>query len=198
MSSFKDNSNTRSTAGVNGFTDTIVEILVPNPGDSDTRKFSNCQNVECANKYIVGAAEDCLDLCRVDDSTFNDLLLEPKGNNGITIKGASNNVSIHATFHSHGKQCDVELGQFDNYWYVGRYPTENISLFVASTTGKPVKIRVWDGEVGVISTPADGPGFTVTYVPKFVWFPYFCFRYAQLRLENLIRKFRKQPLIATR
>jgi hypothetical protein len=126
----------------------------------------------------------------VHDSTFTGLRLNPLGPNAITIKGASSGILVHFYLESNGTRCDVELGQFDNYWYPGRPPTSDILL----ENRGPLRalVLLWDATEPVTVGPHQ-----LRRIPKFVWFPYFLFRYMQLRLENVYRRLRKLPLIKT-
>lgn len=163
---------------------------------NDTLKISNSSNVTIGNKTIVNYNEDCLDLCRVHSSAFYNLVLDPRGRNGVTVKGASSNILLNVTLVAHGSECDIELGQFDNYWYPGRPPTRDVTIKARSTDGQPVVVRLWDAELGEVNSFI--PGARIVRVPKYVWFPYFLFRYTQLRLENVVRRFRGLTPIRTK
>lgn len=196
MSSFIDY-NYRSITEDN-FVDNTPEVI-PKPGDSfrddpkgnDTLKLSNCRNVVVSNKTIWNWREDCLDLCRVHGAVLSNLILYPLGPNGITVKGASSDNLVEFALMRHGSRCDVELGQFDNYWYPGRPPTRDTHIVVLGVV--PAKILLWDST----EPKVEGP-HTIRRIPKFVWFPYFLFRYTQLRLENVYRRIKKLPLIKTK
>lgn len=178
--------------------DIIAELLDAGPEFNDTLKCSdNARGLRVSNKTIVNRNEDCVDLCRVFDGTFRNLTLRPKGDNGITIKGASaGNYFPELRIESHGKRCDIEFGQFDNYWYPGRPATRsNVIEIVEVTDSRPVHVIFWDAEDNEVSSPTR---LTYTRVPKWVWFPYFLFRYSWLRVENIYRKFRGMSPIKTK
>lgn len=176
-------------------TDDKVERLPPletERGDwPDTLKVSNASNVEVSNKTIRNWSEDCLDLVRVTNGYFFGLVLFPRGRNGITIKGASSWVIVRFRLVERGRSCDVEIGAFDNYWYPGRPPTRQIGLYPDPNGYAPV-VRLWDATNVTVLGP-----HRLMRVPKYVWFPYFLFRYALLRAGNLWRRLTKRPLIPT-
>jgi hypothetical protein len=190
MSSFIDKNYRSITTSY--FEDLRPETLDPGPGYADTLKVSNCSEVRIENKDLLNDGEDCLDLCRVSDSSFWKLVLTPRGKNGITIKGASSLVYVSFLLLGHGSECDVELGQFDNYWYPGRKPTQFIHLHVDPEGETPI-IRLWDADYPAVHGP-----HRIVRIPKVVWFPYFLFRYTQLRVENIWRRITRQPLILTK
>lgn len=196
MSTFVDK-NFRSYTE-SGTIDTVPELMDAGPEFNDTLKCSsNVRDLRIANKTVVNRKEDCVDLCRVYDGTFRNLTLRPKGENGITLKGASaGNYFPQLRFESHGKRCDIELGQFDNYWYPGRPATRgNVFEIEDVADSAPIHVNIWDAEQNEISGPNR---FTVTKVPKAVWLPYFLFRYSWLRVENLVRRLRGLTPIATK
>ena len=150
-----------------------------NPLDySDVLKFSNCSNIIVSNCTINGGKEDCIDAVRGKNYTILDTTLIPS-NNGITLKGSIDTVKIqNVTFDGHGKDCDIDLGQFDNYWYIGRQPTRNVWLInVHATDNAPVKVRLWDADNVIVNNS----NVKIVKVPKFIWWPYFVFRAIQTR-----------------
>jgi hypothetical protein len=192
MSSFIDNAPLRAFV-VSDIEDTTPEDLVSLDAD-DTVKVSHCRGIFVANKSIANFVEDCLDVVCVSHSTFHNLTLAPHGRNGITVKDRSRSVYfVGLSFLSHGKECDVELGQFSNAWYPGAQPTSDILLAgPGSLDGLPVKIRVWDATDPEVRFP-----HVIQRVPKWMWFPYFCSRYALLRITNFVRRLRNQELVDT-
>jgi hypothetical protein len=158
----------------------------------DTLKVSKAIDVTVKNKMIRNWSEDCLDLVRVRDSIFEKFTLFPYGKNGITAKGASVGIQLGFKLLANGRECDVELGQFDNYWYPGREPTREIYITV-DPAGKAALVRLWDAKDVVVTGP-----HRLVREPKWKWYPYFLFRYAQIRVENVWRKLTKQPLIVTK
>jgi hypothetical protein len=169
----------------------IAGRLIPEKGVnaldySDILKFSNCDGAVVDQCYIEGGKEDCIDAVRGSNYTFKNCDLAPE-KNGITIKGSIDGVNIeNVTFDGHGKECDIDIGQFDNYWYIGRAPTRNITIknVRAKRDGNPIKIRLWDSETPNIIDS----NVKVIRVPKFIWWPYFVFRAIQTRgIKNVTK-----------
>lgn len=157
-----------------------------NPADyDDIMKFSNCSNVKVSEVTVVGGREDCIDIVRGSNYEFSDVTLEPI-ENGVTIKGSASNILLkHVLFWTTGKKYSIELGQFDNYWYVGRPPTRSVTIEnVASKDGKKVVVVVWDAEKPTVINSSD---VVVKKIPKFIWFPYFLFRRWQIKLSGKVK-----------
>lgn len=172
--------NYESHASENG---TVIENrTIPdgvNPSDySDVLKFSNCIGIVVDNCEIHGGKEDCIDAVRGELYTFKNSDLHPV-HNGITLKGSIDGARIdNVTFKTHGKDCDIDIGQFDNYWYIGRQPTRNVVIHnVKSLDDKPVIVRLWDAAEPIIENSC----VKIIRIPKFIWWPYFVFRAAQTR-----------------
>lgn len=197
MSSFTDN-NGVSYANLNGHVDTAPEFISFRDRD-DSFKLANCQGVIFANKVIHNWGEDCVDVCRGQHIVLHNFQLHPLGRNGVTLKGSLSFFTGFFHFHGNGKKSDVEIGQFDNYWYPGRPPTRQLDLHVSGSI-RSLKVVFWDADQGSINLSADG-GIEVkkVVVPKVVWYPYFLFRYASLRVTNFYRRFfaRHKPQIRT-
>ena len=159
-----------------------------NPKDfSDVLKFSNCNKVEVNHCTIFGGTENCSDAVRGSqylwkNSTF---IMRQPGKGALTIKGAIAGWTLDGcTFDGHGNEYDVELGQFDNYWRPFRRPTRGGSIInCGASDGRPIKVTVWDADMPVVCNS----NVTVRKVPWFVWFPYFCFRAIQIRIQNIIK-----------
>lgn len=182
-------------------TDLVIsdrQIAPENPQDySDILKFSFCKDVTVNNCIIYGGKEDNIDAVRGSNYVFKKLSLNSLGANGITLKGSLNGFTIEdVAFTSHGKECDIELGQFDNYWYVGRPPTRNGKLVNLTTTDdKPIKLRIWDATVPEITNS----NVKVIKIPKFIWFPYFVFRAIQTRgIKNIFKPVPDSQIIKTK
>lgn len=174
------------------------QIAPENPQDySDILKFSFCKDTTVNNCIIYGGKEDNIDAVRGSNYTFENLSLNSLGTNGITLKGSLDGFTIkNVAFTSHGKECDIELGQFDNYWYIGRPPTRNGKLAdLTATDDKPIKLRVWDATVPEITNS----NVKVIKIPKFIWFPYFVFRAIQTRgIKNIFKPVPDSQIIKTK
>jgi hypothetical protein len=168
-----------------------------NPGEySDILKFSNCTGIVVDGCEIFGGKEDCIDAVRGELYTFKNNTLHPV-HNGITLKGSINTIVIdNVKFETHGKDCDIELGQYDNYWYVGRKPTRDITINnVNAEDGKPIVIKVWDAETPKVTNS----NVKIVKIPKLIWFPYFVFRAIQTRgIKNVCKPVDSNAFIKTK
>ena len=163
---------------------------------SDILKFSNCESVLVTKCIIYGGNEDCIDAVRGTDYSFDQTTLIPLGKNGITLKGSIKNFNIEdVTYAAHGTECDIELGQFDNYWYIGRPPTRGgVIINTTATDNKPIKIKVWDADVPMVASSS----VKIVKIPKIIWFPYFVFRCIQVRgFKGLFKPVPDDNYIAT-
>jgi hypothetical protein len=168
-----------------------------NPADySDILKFSNCTGITVDNCTIYGGKEDCIDAVRGSLYTIKNTNLHPV-HNGITIKGSVDGVLLeNLVFETHGKDCDIEIGQFDNYWWIGRPPTRDIVIRnVMPADGKPVVIKLWDS-----ATPeVYNSNVKFIKIPKFIWWFYFVFRAAQTRgIANVAKPVEAGTFIKTK
>lgn len=154
----------------------------PNPGEyDDILKFSNCTNVMASQMTIAAGRENNVDAVRGSNYTFAFLNMLPgSGVAAMTLKGAINMIRIaHCTIGRSKGLCEIELGQFDNYWYPGRPPTSAIVVDTCvSNDGKPIRVMVWDSEVPEVFMTR----VRVIRIPKVVWFPYFCVRWVMIRI----------------
>lgn len=181
---------------------TLVENrVIPEPGTnaldySDVLKFSNCKNITVDRCTIFGGKEDCIDAVRGSNYVIKNSNLSPF-HNGITLKGSIDGVRIeNVIFDGHGKDCDIDIGQFDNYWWIGRPATRNVQISnVKSADGKPVIVRLWDADAPAIVNS----DVKIIRVPKFIWWPYFVFRAAQTRgYKNVAKPVDSSTFIKTK
>lgn len=126
--------------GLNQFIDGV--------GSDDSLKFSQCFNVEVFGYYIENRKEDTIDLVRGANYHFHDLTLNPRGNNGITIKGGAKNIKLeNIVFDSHGKECDIELGMWCDYDIVKRPKVRNVEIINCHAKDrKPLVLKCWYSE----------------------------------------------------
>lgn len=154
-----------------------------NPKDyDDILKFSICTNALVDSCQIDCGRENCTDAVRGSGYTWRSCLFytEQPALGAMTIKGAINGWTVdNCRFQGHGKEFDIEVGQFDKYWYPGRKGTKNgLISGCQSLDGKPIKVVIWDGDVPAVSNS----NVTIKKVSPFIWFPYFMFRYIQTKL----------------
>lgn len=174
----------------------IPEIGIDPSEYSDILKFSNCENITVKYTTVLGGKEDCIDAVRGNNYTFESVNFTPKYN-GITLKGSIDTATItNSVFHSHGKDCDIELGQYDNYWYIGRPPTRNVTIAeTRATDGKPVVVKVWDAEAPTVKDS----NVKIVKIPIFIWWPYFVFRAIQTRgFKNITKPVAAGDFIKTK
>lgn len=153
----------------------------PNPEDySDILKFGDATNVHVETKTVCPGQENCLDAVRGGNYLWEDCtFLDGSGVSTVTLKGSIDKFTFRDCSIGRGKNTDIELGQFDKYWYVGRPPTRNGLIDNChSADGQPIRVTCWDAE----RPEAFFSNVSVTKVPWIVWFPYFCFRYVYIRL----------------
>jgi len=148
----------------------------PDPENySDIMKFGNCTNVQVNSKTVAAGQENCVDAVRGGHYQWTDCTLPPgAGVSAVTLKGAIDGWGFTGCNIGHGKQTDIELGQFDNYWVPGRAPTKNGTIDnCVSNDGTAIKITCWNADKPTILNTV----VKIVQIPWIVWFPYFCFRY---------------------
>jgi hypothetical protein len=149
-------------------------------------KFSNCTNVTVRDKTVEAGKENCVDAVRGANYRWGGCTFKDgAGVSTFTLKGSIDGWLIDECVVGHGKNTDIELGQFDNYWYIGRPPTRNgIIRDSSSTYGKPIRITCWNAEPPkIVDTDVK-----ITKIPAIVWFPYFCVRWITIRITNKFLK----------
>lgn len=170
--------NWRSYVGPadNGRTVTSADWVNPpnrGRGYADVFKCSDCENFSAVGVTVEAeeASEDALDCVRGEGYRFWNCVL--KGS--VTIKGAIDGWMLGA--------CEIhrviEVGQFDNYWHLGRAPTRNGRIASCSNPdGSPLHVVLWDAETPEITDTL----VTVRRIPKWIWLPYFVARYFWIRV----------------
>ncbi len=148
----------------------------------DIMKFSDCTNVIVQNKYVRAGSENCVDAVRGSNYTWNECQFENgAGVSTFTLKGSINIWAIKSSVIGKGKNTDIELGQFDNYWQPGRKPTRNgVIENCIREDGKPIQVTCWDAEPPKVINS----NVKIQRVPWIIWFPYFIFRYITIRIKN--------------
>ena len=135
----------------------------------DLFKCSNVSNLTATGLVIPASREDSIDCVRGNAYSFQSCVIE----GSVTVKGAIDGLKLYNCVVS----GTVELGQYDNYWTRGRAPTRNVSLVnCCSPDGEPIRVKLWDAEMPTVQNT----NVKITKIPKWIWFPYFCFR----RLTN--------------
>ena len=152
----------------------------------DILKFSRCARMLILGLYLPGGREDCSDAVRGNRYTWLGCLFSPRGKGGLTVKGSIDGWTVDTCeFEKHGSEYDIEVGQFDNYWFPGRAPTRRgVISKVHAADGKPVKVRLWDAE----KPEVEFSNVEIVRIPKAIWYPYFLFRYVVVRLQGKTTK----------
>jgi hypothetical protein len=152
-------------------------VVPPDPKSySDILKFSNCVNVLVENIDIQEGKEDAIDATRGGKYLFKNLNI--RGDS--TVKGSIDGY----TFEDCIITQSIEIGNFDNYWTLGRAPTRNGTIKnTFSHNGKPVTIWVFDATMPHIINS----NVKVIKIPKFVWLPYFLLRRTYLKIKGVIK-----------
>jgi hypothetical protein len=158
-----------------------------NPLDyDDIVKMSAKKDSVVEGITISGGREDCSDAVRGSNYTWRRVVFAPLGAGVLTIKGSIDGWLVDACLLAkHGKKRDIEVGQFDNYWFPGRPPTRNGMITrTLSEDGKPVRVQLWDAEEPLVTAS----NVKITKIPKFIWLPYFLVRYVYVRIIGLKTK----------
>lgn len=136
----------------------------------DVFKCSHCENFGAEDLDIAGGSkEDSVDCVRGIGYAFRRCIIR----GSTTIKGAIDgwlleDCEVHA---------QIEVGQFDNYWYPFAPATTNGIIRRTYHPGAKVKVALWNADTPMI----DGSDVSFTKVPWIIWFPYFCWRYVAIR-----------------
>lgn len=160
--------------------DTSGFVNPPNPQDfDDIMKFSDCTNVVVTGKEIAAGSENCVDAVRGSNYRWNACsFASGAGVATFTIKGAIDAWEIASSLIGRGKQTEIELGQFDNYWKPGRKPTRGGVISNCRTTdGRPIRVTCWDAKPPRVF----GCDVEIRRVPWIIWFPYFLLRFLTIR-----------------
>jgi len=76
----------------------------------------------------------------------------------------------------------IEVGQFGTYWRPGDPPTRGgvIEECYNINPGKPLTVWLWDATRPTVI----GGNVRIIAVPKWIWFPYFLWRYVAVRIAG--------------
>lgn len=155
----------------------------------DIMKFSNCNAVCVWDVIVLGGRENCVDAVRGELYQWGACDFVP--NPGVTrstftIKGSIDGWKIaDCEFYTGATQSDIELGNYDNYWFPGRAPTRGgLIANCHKANGEPIKVLIFDATVPEII----GSRVKLVRVPKFVWWPYFVAKWAFRRISGWLRQ----------
>jgi hypothetical protein len=157
------------------------ETLPPqgiNPKDySDILKFSKCETTKALRCTITAGKENCSDAVQGSGYLWSQCIFIATSPcyGALTIKGAIDGwILQECDFSGHGDKFDVEVGQYDDYWYPGRKPTRNgVIAGCQPRDEKPIVVQLWDAEKPVVTDS----NVKIVKIPWIIWFPYFMFKY---------------------
>lgn len=129
-----------------------VGALVADPAvHSDALKFSNSHDGYVRVDSIDGGREDCIDVnnrcSSLEIHVHNGM--RPKGKYAATIKGGSRNIVLVGTLENHAAEVDIDIG---NQSSQSDELTDDVLLNVAMRDGSPVRVRVWNAEMPMLTT----------------------------------------------
>ena len=161
--------------------DVSTFVNPPDPENyDDIMKFSDCSDAYVSTTIIAAGQENCVDAVRGSNYLFSGCsLLGGSGVSSATLKGSIVGWEFNNCGIGRGEKTDIEVGQFDKYWYAGRPPTTGgVIDSCYPYGGEKIRVTCWD---------ADKPEVTnsmveIIKVPWIIWFPYFCFRYIWIRI----------------
>ena len=103
---------------------------------------------------VISGTEDAIDINnRCDGIVLHASAWVLRGKMGITIKGGSRNVSISGVIEGHGREADVDLGNWSDQSHEW---VTNTRLNLRTTDGSPVRVRVLAAEKPIYA-PGSGP-----------------------------------------
>ena len=165
---------------------TIPPMGVNPKSYSDILKFSDCTTTVISGCSILGGNENCSDAVRGEGYLWQncDFIVTSPSYGALTIKGSISGWKIDSCrFNGHGDVFDVEVGQFGSYWKPGDPPTRNGTISnCTSSDGKPVLVTLWNADAPTVIDS----NVKIRKYPKIIWFPYFLFRYVQIRITNAL------------
>lgn len=168
MSGTTDTNWRSFTAADNGKTITRYSWVNPinGKGYDDIYKASNVTDLKAEGLEIADGREDSIDCVRGARYAWFDCLVH----GSITIKGAIEGWRLeHCVIAG-----TIEVGQYDDYWKPGRAPTKGGWIInCRSPDGKPLRLKLWDADMPVVCDS----NVQITRVPKWIWLPYFMYRY---------------------
>lgn len=176
--------NFKSFDGYDGHT--LTEFEAPsNPlAYDDILKASNCSALTVEGVTIPGGRENCFDAVRGEGISLRRCtLLAGQSQAAAVFKGSIDGWGLFNCTIEPAKETDIEIGQFDKYWTPGRKPTRSgVIAGTKTTTGEPVHVKIWDGTVPQVFDS----DVHIERVSKWIWFPYFLFRYCVIRLHEYV------------
>lgn len=157
----------------------IDSCVIDGAGVAEGLKLSFCRNVRVLNTTIIGGYEDCVDIVRGSNITFENckFISSKKTKQHITCKGGAQGVSfincqfINAFRHWWNGAC-IDLGNWTDYDDVDRPKTRNILIKNCKLSGVlfPVLYRKLYSECPKVYG-SNGLGFSIPGIfVKIFWF----------------------------
>lgn len=145
------------------------------PDLDDLFKCSGTSNLTAQDLVIPASVnEDSIDCTRGANYRWLRCIVQ----GSVTLKGAIQKW----LFQDSTVDGNIEVGQFDNYWYPGRIPTAGgVIANTKTSTGAKVKVTLWDAEKPLVLN--SDVEFIVK--PKWMWLPFFLSQYVWVRIVNL-------------
>ena len=121
-------------------TESILGLPSTNPNWSDTVKItSGCTGLILNAEAIYGGKEDCADTNNKATHCTVNTQWHPQGKYLATIKGGCHAIGLFGDVYAHGKETDVDLGNWSDQ---SQDVTTGTILGLWSKTGRPIRIRV--------------------------------------------------------
>lgn len=112
--------------------------------DDSLKLTSRIRGYTASVGTLYGGREDCVDIHNgASHITVISKEWRPQGKYLATIKGGVKHVHLSGDVYSHGTEVDVDIG---NRSTVNREKSGGVHLSLASKTGKPITVRVLNGE----------------------------------------------------
>jgi hypothetical protein len=105
-------------------------------------------DVYCGKENAIDCNNRIADVMLIVDNMFANGCRFP-----VTIKGGCDNVLMQAVLHGHGRECDIDLGNWSDQ---SDEPVTNTILDIVPSDGQPVKIRCLNATIPMLR-PNSGP-----------------------------------------
>ncbi len=165
--------------GEDQFSINIKSCTIDGTGVAEGLKLSFCRNVKVVDSTIIGGYEDCVDMVRGENITFENCTFIAKNGTKqhITCKGGAKNVSFKdckfiGSFRNWWDGACIDLGNWGDYDDVVRPKVRNISITNCSmeNVSFPILYRRLYSETPRVES-SFGLGFRVpTLFVKTFWF----------------------------
>lgn len=158
-------------------------VHINGKGASEAAKFSNIHKCEFNDFELISGYEDCIDLVRGRDITFNRGKLTSIGNKqGVTVKGGFKNLIFNdVEFLGKPSIAHVVVGQYCDYNLCGIPNTSDIYFNNCTFEEGVPAVQVWWGKNIYFVDCKENPKDQIVH-PLIVW-AYYTFRKIQQRIK---------------